>query len=110
MACRAVHRGQGRRAGTLGSLVLATYQGGDLVYVGNVGTGFNDREIDTVNWTDCEPKTFSYALEADEMIIGLNEIKLEPAYALSQTELGIGSDPRQLGVGFSRLLVLPEGQ
>jgi bifunctional non-homologous end joining protein LigD len=39
-------RGQGRRAGTLGSLVLATYQGGDLVYVGNVGTGFNDREID----------------------------------------------------------------
>ena len=71
---------------------------------------FNDREIDTLNWTDCEPKTFSYALEADEMIIGLNEIKLEPAYALSQTELGIGSDPRQLGVGFSRLLVLPEGQ
>jgi bifunctional non-homologous end joining protein LigD len=39
-------RGQGRRAGTLGSLVLATYQGRDLVYVGNVGTGFNDREID----------------------------------------------------------------
>jgi bifunctional non-homologous end joining protein LigD len=39
-------RGQGRRAGTLGSLVLATFQGGDLVYVGNVGTGFNDREID----------------------------------------------------------------
>ena len=39
-------RGKGRREGTLGSLVLATYQGGDLVYVGNVGTGFNDREID----------------------------------------------------------------
>ena len=39
-------RGQGRRAGTLGSLVLATYQGGELVYAGNVGTGFNDREID----------------------------------------------------------------
>jgi bifunctional non-homologous end joining protein LigD len=39
-------RGQGRRAGTFGSLVLATYEGGDLVYVGNVGTGFNDREID----------------------------------------------------------------
>ncbi len=39
-------RGKGRRQGTLGSLVLATYEGGDLAYVGNVGTGFNDREID----------------------------------------------------------------
>ena len=39
-------RGKGRREGTLGSLVLATYKGGDLVYAGNVGTGFNDREID----------------------------------------------------------------
>jgi len=39
-------RGQGRRQGTLGSLVLATYERGDLVYAGNVGTGFSDREID----------------------------------------------------------------
>jgi bifunctional non-homologous end joining protein LigD len=39
-------RGQGRRQGTLGSLVLATYDGDDLVYAGNVGTGFSDREID----------------------------------------------------------------
>jgi bifunctional non-homologous end joining protein LigD len=39
-------RGKGRRQGTLGSLVLATYKGGDLAYAGNVGTGFNDREID----------------------------------------------------------------
>ena len=39
-------RGKGRRAGTLGSLVLGTYEGGELVYVGNVGTGFNDKEID----------------------------------------------------------------
>jgi len=40
-------RGQGRRAGTLGSLVLGTYGGGgELVYVGNVGTGFNDKEIE----------------------------------------------------------------
>jgi bifunctional non-homologous end joining protein LigD len=39
-------RGKGRREGTLGSLVLATYKGGELVYAGNVGTGFNDREID----------------------------------------------------------------
>jgi bifunctional non-homologous end joining protein LigD len=38
-------RGQGRRSGTLGSLVLGAYRGGDLVYVGNVGTGFNDQEI-----------------------------------------------------------------
>jgi bifunctional non-homologous end joining protein LigD len=39
-------RGQGRRAGSLGSLILAAYSGGELVYVGNVGTGFTDNEID----------------------------------------------------------------
>jgi bifunctional non-homologous end joining protein LigD len=39
-------RGQGRRQGTFGSLVMATYESGELSYVGNVGTGFNDREID----------------------------------------------------------------
>ena len=39
-------RGKGRRERTLGSLVLATFEGKELVYVGNVGTGFNDREID----------------------------------------------------------------
>ena len=39
-------RGKGRRVGTIGSLVLGMYEGSELVYVGNVGTGFNDREID----------------------------------------------------------------
>jgi bifunctional non-homologous end joining protein LigD len=39
-------RGQGRRAGTLGSLVLAVRRGSELVYVGNCGTGFNDEEIE----------------------------------------------------------------
>ncbi|MBW3592898.1 MAG: DNA ligase D, partial [Actinobacteria bacterium] len=39
-------RGKGRRAGSLGSLVLAVRRGADLVYVGNCGTGFDDREID----------------------------------------------------------------
>ena len=39
-------RGKGRRERTLGSLVLATFEGNKLAYVGNVGTGFNDREID----------------------------------------------------------------
>jgi bifunctional non-homologous end joining protein LigD len=37
--------GGGRRAGTLGSLILATREGGELKYVGNVGTGFTDAEI-----------------------------------------------------------------
>jgi bifunctional non-homologous end joining protein LigD len=37
--------GGGRRAGTLGSLILATREGGGLRYVGNVGTGFTDKEI-----------------------------------------------------------------
>jgi len=39
-------RGQGRRAGRFGALVLGTYEGGELRYVGNVGTGFTDQEID----------------------------------------------------------------
>jgi bifunctional non-homologous end joining protein LigD len=34
--------GLGRRAGTLGSLLLAVYDDGWLRYVGNVGTGFTD--------------------------------------------------------------------
>jgi bifunctional non-homologous end joining protein LigD len=39
-------RGQGRRAGSLGSLILGAYRGGELAYAGNVGTGFSDKEID----------------------------------------------------------------
>jgi bifunctional non-homologous end joining protein LigD len=39
-------KGQGRRAGTFGSLVLATYRDDELVWVGNCGTGFSEREID----------------------------------------------------------------
>jgi bifunctional non-homologous end joining protein LigD len=38
-------KGQGRRSGTLGSLVLAVRRGRELVYVGNVGTGFTEKEI-----------------------------------------------------------------
>jgi bifunctional non-homologous end joining protein LigD len=38
-------KGQGRRAGSFGSLVLGTYRGRELVWVGNVGTGFNERAI-----------------------------------------------------------------
>ena len=39
-------KGKGRRAGRLGSLVLAVTKGGELTYVGNVGTGFDEKEID----------------------------------------------------------------
>jgi bifunctional non-homologous end joining protein LigD len=39
-------KGTGRRASSFGSLVLAYYSGGELVYAGNVGTGFNSKEID----------------------------------------------------------------
>jgi bifunctional non-homologous end joining protein LigD len=38
-------KGKGRRSGTLGSLILAVRRGGDLAYVGNCGTGFNEGEI-----------------------------------------------------------------
>jgi bifunctional non-homologous end joining protein LigD len=39
-------KGKGRRARTLGSLVLAVMRGGQLEYVGNVGTGFTEDEIE----------------------------------------------------------------
>jgi bifunctional non-homologous end joining protein LigD len=39
-------KGKGRRAGRLGSLVLAVRRGGELAYAGNVGTGFSEEEID----------------------------------------------------------------
>src|SRR6185312_2850545 len=39
-------KGTGRRASSFGSLVLGVYQGGELVYTGNVGTGFDGKEID----------------------------------------------------------------
>ena len=38
-------RGSGSRAGTFGSLVLGVKDGGELRYAGNVGTGFDEREI-----------------------------------------------------------------
>jgi bifunctional non-homologous end joining protein LigD len=39
-------KGQGRRAGRLGSLVLAVNRGGEPHYAGNCGTGFSEDEID----------------------------------------------------------------
>ncbi len=39
-------KGQGRRAGGFGSLVVAVHEAGGLRWAGNVGTGFSDVEID----------------------------------------------------------------
>jgi bifunctional non-homologous end joining protein LigD len=39
-------KGQGRRARGFGSLVLGTYRGKELVWVGNCGTGFTEHDID----------------------------------------------------------------
>jgi bifunctional non-homologous end joining protein LigD len=39
-------KGTGRRASSFGSLVLAYYVGEELVYAGNVGTGFDAKTID----------------------------------------------------------------
>src|SRR5262249_3436763 len=39
-------KGQGRRASSFGALVLAVRRGGELVYVGNVGTGFDENTIE----------------------------------------------------------------
>jgi bifunctional non-homologous end joining protein LigD len=39
-------RGQGRRSGSFGALVVAVHEAGGLRWAGNVGTGFDDAEID----------------------------------------------------------------
>ena len=39
-------KGRGRRGGRFGSLLLGLREGDELVYVGNVGTGFDEAEID----------------------------------------------------------------
>ena len=39
-------KGRGRREGRFGSLVLGTYQGDELHWVGNCGTGFTDATIE----------------------------------------------------------------
>jgi len=39
-------RGQGRRRDGLGALVLGVLDGGELRWAGNVGTGFDDRELE----------------------------------------------------------------
>jgi bifunctional non-homologous end joining protein LigD len=39
-------KGTGRRASSFGSLVLGYHRGNELVYAGNVGTGFSSKEID----------------------------------------------------------------
>jgi bifunctional non-homologous end joining protein LigD len=39
-------KGQGRRARSFGSLVLGVREGKEYVWVGNVGTGFNEKTID----------------------------------------------------------------
>ena len=38
--------GKGRRSKGIGALILAVERDGDLVYVGNCGTGFDDKELD----------------------------------------------------------------
>jgi bifunctional non-homologous end joining protein LigD len=39
-------KGQGKREGRFGALVLGTYRGDELHWVGNCGTGFSERDID----------------------------------------------------------------
>jgi bifunctional non-homologous end joining protein LigD len=41
-------KGQGKREGRFGSLVLGTYRGDELHWVGNCGTGFTERDIDVL--------------------------------------------------------------
>jgi bifunctional non-homologous end joining protein LigD len=40
--------GQGKRSGSFGALVLGTYRGDELHWVGNCGTGFTERDIEAL--------------------------------------------------------------
>ena len=57
-------KGQGRRSGRLGALVLAVHRGGQLSYAGNCGTGFTDAEIDKLmrKLRPLERKTSAFAV------------------------------------------------
>ncbi len=53
-------RGKGRRENSFGSLVLARYgDDGELEYVGNVGTGFDEKEIDSRTTATCARRSTS---------------------------------------------------
>jgi bifunctional non-homologous end joining protein LigD len=56
-------KGQGRRSGTFGALVLSVREGDELVYVGNVGTGFSERDIEELlrKLRPLERKTSAFA-------------------------------------------------
>jgi bifunctional non-homologous end joining protein LigD len=41
--------GRGRREGGVGSLLLGVYDGADLRFVGHVGTGFTDADLDDLH-------------------------------------------------------------
>ncbi|MCW2928046.1 MAG: ligD [Thermoleophilia bacterium] len=51
--------GEGRRAGSIGALLLAYYEGDELRYAGSVGTGFTDAVLDDLHarLTKLERKT-----------------------------------------------------
>jgi bifunctional non-homologous end joining protein LigD len=58
--------GEGRRAGTIGSLLLGIYDDdGNLVYAGHVGTGFNAKTLDELSAMlgRIERKTSPYAVD-----------------------------------------------
>lgn len=63
-------RGQGRRSGGFGSLLMGVPEGGRLRYVGRVGTGFDDHALDTLAELlaplESEKSPFSSALPAPD--------------------------------------------
>jgi bifunctional non-homologous end joining protein LigD len=58
-------KGKGRRERSFGSLILAVRRGDELVYVGNCGTGFNEREIERLlrKMRPLERKTSPFRVE-----------------------------------------------
>ncbi len=61
------NQGEGERANTFGSLKIGAYKDGKLVELGNVGTGFNEEELEIAKKLVDSGKKFVIEVEYQEM-------------------------------------------
>ena len=66
---------------------------------------YNDEVLYAHQWSDCSPVSAQVVIPSDLISIGWNEVSFELGEAVSPAEIGIGSDPRKLAVGFSQLSI-----
>jgi bifunctional non-homologous end joining protein LigD len=74
--------GEGGRVGTFGSLLLGYYDDGKLTYVGNVGSGFDDRMLETLKrrLEKLRTKTNPFAGDPKRSAVAFRRPKNVPVY------------------------------